>query len=156
MARTRELTSFLSRATKAYAAGEMEEQKVSDTSFVGRFEHRHLSIVDMYTASPDKRVYNGRELVFHDGQPIWAAAYHGAIEKRVDPDEVLSVYAEALKKPARELPIRGPRRVEINGVEYRLDSLRGPMHVARFAVTEYMVKDGARIYDGHIAGGWTR
>lgn len=153
-AKTRELKSFLSKGTKAYAAGELDQRQVSENSFVSEYEAGSFRLVDMYTSSSDKRIYNGREIVFHDAQPIWAAAYHGAMVKEADPEEVLTAYAKALKKPAKELPIRGPRRVEIGGIEYRLDSVRGPLRVARFAVTEYMLKDGARIYDGHIAGGW--
>lgn len=151
---TKEVTSFLSKGTKAYAAGDIEEKEVTGNSFVGEFEEEPCRLVDMYTASPDQRIYNGREILFHDSEPIWAASYHGVVDKTADPDEVLTVHTKALKKPAKELPIRGPRSIRINGVEYRLDSLKGPLSIARFVVTEYMIQDGIQIYDGHIIGGW--
>lgn len=148
------LKSFLAESTLAYAEGDYQEKEVGKNLFVGKYQSGVYGVVDTYRRSGDKRVYSGREEVSRRRIPRWSATYHGSFSKDHEPEEALDAYAEALKSPTAELPIRGPRNVKINGFEYSLDSTHGPLSIARFAVIEQMTKDGARIYRGDIAGGW--
>lgn len=149
-----DLKAFLTEATLAYADDAMEIQEAPEGGQRGTFESGQFRIVDTWDESHNGRVYNGNEAVFKNGELIWKAAYHGAISAEAEPTEVLSMYSEALRKPAPELPIRGPRVLEIGDKKYTLDSLRGPLSVARFAVVDQITWDSKRVYDGHITGGW--
>jgi hypothetical protein len=148
------LKAFLAESTIAYAEGEVGETEIVTGEHQGVYKTRNWRIEDSYHVSPDKRIYSGQEVVTRRGDVLWKSVYHGEVVPDTDPELALSVYAQALKQPAPELPIRGPRRLQIGDMLYTLDSLRGPLSVARFAVTDQIRQNGSRIYDGHIAGGW--
>lgn len=148
------LKSFLAESTIAYAEGEVDETELGPGEHQGVYKTRNWHITDSYFVSPDKKVYSGQEVVTRRGEVLWTSVYHGAVAHEADTELALRAYAEALKHPAPELPIRGPRRLQIGDKLYTLDSLRGPLSIARFVVTDRIHQSGHRIYDGHIAGGW--
>jgi hypothetical protein len=148
------LKSFLTESTLAYSSDGYAEEMVGNGLVQASFRSGGYEIKDDFNVSSDNRIYNGREVVLRDGEAIWAAAYHGAVNDTEDPVEILDIYAKVLETPAEELPIRGPRQVEINGYKYQLDSLSGPLQVARFAIVESITEQSRQLYQGHIAGGW--
>jgi hypothetical protein len=149
------LRSFLRESTIAYAEDAVAEEEVEHNLIVGTFSSGPFTMTDTYRVSPDMRVYNGVEEVTHQDDPLWRAAYTGSVLKSVRKSTVpgvLDVYKQVLKSPDPELPIRGPRKMQIGEYEYTLDSVRGPLKVARFAVVEEIKKDGKRLYTGEISG----
>ena len=148
------LESFLKEATIAYANGAMDEEMIEEGLIAGAYSSGQFTITDTYRVSDDKRIYSGREEVTHMDAPLWSAVYHGAVLPEADPGPVLDLYAHVLRKPAAELPIRGPRELQIGDYKYTLGSTHGPLKVARFAVIEEITQHNKRVYRGDIAGGW--
>lgn len=149
------LRQFLKESTIAYAEGAIDDEEIDEGLHAGAFSSGSFTITDIYKVSPDTRVYSGTEEVTYKDVPVWRAGYTGTILRSVpkrDVPKVLGIYGQVLRDPAEELPIRGPRKAKIGEYEYSLDSLRGPLTVARFAVAEEIRMNGRRIYTGDIHG----
>jgi len=152
----RSLKTFLRKSTIAYANSATSEEEIDPGLYCGHFSYEDFDITDLYRVSPDSRTYIGVEEVAHGNVPVWRAAYTGSIMANVEPeivDDILGFYKRALKKPAQELPIRGPRTISIGEYKYTLSSTRGPLKVARFAIAEEITHRGSRVYIGDVSGG---
>jgi len=152
----RSLKSFLRESTLAYASGDINEEEIDVGFMAGTYSSRGFTMTDTYRVGQEGRIYSGIEEVTLSDEPVWRAAYTGNVLPHVPKDDIadiLGVFKRALKKPTSELPIRGPRQMEIGGYKYKFESTHGPMTIARFAVIEEITKDGGRLYRGDISGG---
>jgi len=98
--------------------------------------------------------FGGREVVGKNGKVFWMMTYFGAI---VDASEApADVYGtclkEAMRNPARELPVRGPRQYSAsNGYTY---SFEWTGDLNRFNGVETISnQDGKVAYVGEVSGG---
>ncbi len=97
--------------------------------------------------------FGGREVVKDGGKTFWMMVYFGAIE---DPDEKpADVYVglrEALAKPNKSLPVRGPQHhVASNGYEYGFE-FQGSLE--RFQGNEWIKNArGIIVYRSEVSGG---
>ena len=84
--------------------------------------------------------YGGREVVFHDGQPVWMAVYFGWVEDQsAGIDKVYSFLQRALLRAPEEFPVRGPDEFSEGPFVYRNVHRGG---VANFLVRRPFTKVG--------------
>lgn len=97
--------------------------------------------------------FGGREVVSDSGKAFWMMVYFGAIEDpKEKPADVYIGLREALAKPDKDLPVRGPKRHKAsNGYEYGFD-YRGTLE--RFRGDEWIQNPkGEVVYRCEVSGG---
>lgn len=144
------LEQFLVKAkVGTYASGEAGETQIltdggKELTFqVGEFKYR-----DRYFGwNP----FVGEEVVWQNGQIIWAMNYYGAVfAESVMADQVYTFLQEAMKLIEEDRPFRGPQSFENNEYKY-IDESQGDME--RFTGIEKIFYQGHEIYQLAYHGG---
>jgi hypothetical protein len=145
-----QIEQFLVRAkVSTYASqGEREECVLADgckelTYREGAFRYR-----DRYFGwNP----FVGEEVVWQDGQVIWAMNYYGLVfDEAVSPGQVYAFLQEAMNQVKEDRPFRGPQALEKGDYKY-LDESQGS--VERFTGVERILYQGREVYRLHYHGG---
>ena len=147
----KELADFLNEANKsAYANKDAPKapstrQKSEDY----HFEKNGLIYHDTYFGARD---FIGEEVVYKDGEPVWAMNYYGFILKpKASTKEVYSILRSALIQEYNDiLPVRGPREYKEGESMYRNYS-EGSLE--RFTGTEEIGLNGEKVYTCWYHGG---
>ena len=94
------IKNFLSTCrTKTYASGKKPEIVNGGKSYSikeGDLEYRD-------TCFDQERYFQGQELLFEKGKPVWSMSYRGAAEKGVDTKEVFGFLQEILREHSDEV-----------------------------------------------------
>lgn len=145
------LTAFLETANKAtYANRTMPKAPSSrPKSLDYHFEQDGLIYHDTYFGVRD---FIGAEVVYENGTPTWGMNYFGfVLDNQVSEKDVYAFLRTALMQPYNDvIPVRGPRRFDEAGRQYRLD-VEGDL--ANFSGTEEALFGGKVVYRCLIHGG---
>lgn len=148
---TKELTSFLNEANKSTYANK-DAPKAASTrpkSDDYHFEKGNLIYHDTYFGARD---FIGEEVVYKDGEPVWAMNYYGFILKlEASTKEVYSILRPALMQEYDDiLPVRGPKEYKEGESIYR-NSVEG--NLERFSGTEEIILKDEKVYNCWYHGG---
>ncbi len=98
--------------------------------------------------------FGGREVVSKDGKVLWMMTYFGAlVDTSADIGDTYGIgLKEAMRQPAEELPVRGPRQFTAsNGYKY---SFEWNGNLDRFVGVEKISNaKGEVVYVGEVSGG---
>lgn len=98
--------------------------------------------------------FGGREVVSQDGKVFWMMTYFGAlVDKLADVGETYGIgLKEAMRQPADELPVRGPKQFKAsNGYAY---SFEWAGDLERFTGVEKIANEnGKLLYVCEVSGG---
>jgi hypothetical protein len=145
------LHQYLLEVAKAgYANKEAEREWVKNPDGSTTINHKNgaWSMHDNFFGGEP---YGGREVIFHDGKPYWIMVYYGEVSKDIEkPAGIYSFLQDALALPDPEMPIRGPRQLEANGMKYEFEA-RGD--IEKFEGVEKILKDGNEVYNASFIGG---
>jgi len=147
---TATLRSFLSSANGAgYAGGDARSwRREADGSTTIELTLDAWRLHDNFFGGEP---YGGREVVFHDGRPVWLMAYYGSVTPGEEPGGVYARLRHALLRAPNEFPVRGPAEDRDGPLTY---SNNWTGDVARFAGRETITRDGIEIYAATYCGGW--
>lgn len=109
---------ILVKAKKStYAAGEAAKKTVeADKSTTLIFEDGDWKYHDNYFGGEP---YGGREVVFFQNIPVYMMVYYGwVVEGVTDAQSVYKALQGALTLIPEDKPFRGPKRYDLDGVEY--------------------------------------
>jgi len=146
-----ELVAFLLTANKqGYAAGEEKAwKKEHDGSTSIEFEKGRWKMHDNFFGGEP---FGGRSVIFKNGVVYWMMVYYGAVDERhKNVDEVYQFLREALAKPPKKMPVRGPKTYRDKKLQYT-NSWDGDLF--RFTGEEYIAKVDKKIYETFYAGGF--
>lgn len=147
----KELADFLNEANKSAYANKDTPKTTStrEKSEDYHFEKGGLIYHDTYFGARD---FIGEEVVYKDGEPVWAMNYYGFILKpKASTKEVYSILRSALIQEYNDiLPVRGPREYKEGESMYRNYS-EGSLE--RFTGTEEIGLNGEKVYTCWYHGG---
>lgn len=108
--------NFLIKARQStYAAG-MKPEIINDgNTYVikgGNLEYRD-------TYFDQHRYFQGQELIFQDGKPIWSMSYRGAATEDMEPGKVFDVLQKFIKEYADKVRFGENFETEENGFRYK-------------------------------------
>lgn len=93
-------------------------------------------------------------MVWRDGVPVWAMNYHGLVlSPETAPAEVYLFLKQALPRPDKSLPLRGPKHHSAANMVY-LNQVKGDLN--RFQGRENIELDGESVYELRYHGGLIR
>lgn len=95
----------------------------------------------------------GQEIVYLSGYAVWSMSYAGGLSGDVPAPLADSVYGflrQALRQVHRELPVRGPARLEEGELAYTCQSVGT---VQAFYGVESIVQNDQSLYELHFSGG---
>lgn len=146
-----ELTVFLNEANKNSYANKAAPKAPSsrDKSEDYHFEKGRLVYHDTYFGTRD---FIGEEVVYKDGDPIWAMNYYGFInEPSVSTNGVYDFLRESMMQEYNDaLPVRGPKEYKNGDTEYH-NSIDGTL--ARFSGIEEIYQNDTKVYNCWYHGG---
>src|SRR3989344_8152746 len=146
-----ELGDFLNEANKSTYANKNAPKAVSShpKSDDYHFEKGDLIYHDTYFGARD---FIGEEVVYKDGEPVWAMNYYGFILKpEASTKEVYNILRPALMQEYNDiLPVRGPKEYKEGESIYR-NSVEGGLK--RFSGTEEIELKGEKVYNCWYHGG---
>src|SRR3990167_1993362 len=147
----KQLAEFLNEANKNTYANK-DAAKVSATRLKSEdyhFEKDGLIYHDTYFGARD---FIGEEVVYKDGEPVWAMNYYGFILKpEASTKEVYSILRPALMQEYSDiLPVRGPKEYKEGESIYR-NSVEGSLE--RFSGNEEIILKGDKVYNCWYHGG---
>lgn len=147
----KELADFLNEANKSTYANK-DAPKVAPSRLKSEdyhFEKGNLIYHDTYFGARD---FIGEEVVYKDGEPVWAMNYYGFILKpEATTKEVYSILRPALMQEYNDiLPVRGPKEYKEGDSIYR-NSLEGMLE--RFFGSEEILLQGEKVYNCWYYGG---
>jgi hypothetical protein len=155
------LRDFLFTTWAGYVPGGevVEEVQQPDGSLVGTTIDGSWKMVDTYHVNPRKTLFNGREVIFKDNEPVWAANYHTVIAGEENSPSVLGFfYGVVAANPNPEFPVTAINGVHDERFSFRTESLlTGKLAVAHFVLKERIHDKSyhdASVYRSHVAGGW--
>ncbi|MEJ0072620.1 MAG: hypothetical protein WDN27_00800 [Candidatus Saccharibacteria bacterium] len=140
--------------------GEAVAQEIpqEDGSLLGTVIDGSWKMTDTYHVNNDKTAFNGREVIFKDGMPIWAANYHSVIPDPTDSTAVLEFfYGTVAANPNPVLPVTAIDGTENDQFRFKVESmLGGKPTLARFVLAETILyKPTSRAsFLNHVIGGW--
>jgi hypothetical protein len=95
--------------------------------------------------------YIGEEVVFIDNKAVWSMNYYGrVIDPTYDAGRIYAFLRIALKLMTLEMPFRGPKFYENDGLSYRFTADGG---VECFEGREQIYSGNKLIYQGFVHGG---
>ena len=148
---TKELADFLNEANKSTYANKDAPKAPSSRpkSDDYHFEKGNLVYHDTYFGTRD---FIGEEVVYKDGEPVWAMNYYGFILKpEASTKEVYSILRPALMQEYSDiLPVRGPKEYKEGESIYR-NSVEGSLE--RFSGNEEIILKGDKVYNCWYHGG---
>jgi hypothetical protein len=95
--------------------------------------------------------YGGREVVFHEGTPVWIMVYYGTVARGVA--EVGGIYSflqRALSQTDHDCPLRGPTLLEDGAMRYE-NTWDGT--IQKYAGREAIFVNGEEVYSARYVGG---
>lgn len=147
----KELADFLEEANKNTYANKDAPKAVSTRpgSDDYHFEKGDLIYHDTYFGARD---FIGEEVVYKDGEPVWAMNYYGFILKpEASTKEVYGILRPALMQKYDDiLPVRGPKEYKEGESIYR-NSAEG--NLERFSGTEEIILRDEKVYNCWYHGG---
>lgn len=147
----KELENFLNEANKSTYANK-DAPKAFPTRLKSEdyhFEEGNLVYHDTYLGSKD---FIGEEVVYKDGEPVWAMNYYGFILKPdASTEEVYDFLRQALMEDYDDiLSVRGPKEYKKGQSIYR-NAPEGTLD--RFSGTEQIKLKGEKVYTCWYHGG---
>jgi len=147
----KELADFLNEANKSTYANK-DAPKVAPSRLKSEdyhFEKGGLVYHDTYFGARD---FIGEEVVYKDGEPVWAMNYYGFILKpEASTKEVYNILRPALMQEYDDiLPVRGPKEYKEGESIYR-NSAEGSLE--RFSGNEEIILRGEKVYNCWYHGG---
>ena len=147
----KELSNFLNEANKSTYANK-DAPKVASSRLKSEdyhFEKNGLIFHDTYFGARD---FIEEEVVYKDGEPVWAMNYCGFILKpETSTKEVYSILRPALMQEYDDiLPVRGPKEYKEGESIYR-NSVDGDLD--RFSGNEEIISRGEKVYNCWYHGG---
>jgi hypothetical protein len=145
----KDLKQFIHEASKnTYASGNSDiRKKEKDGSTTIVYENGDYKYHDNYFGGEP---YGGREVVFHNGKPIWMMVYYGYMTEDSDQGEVTEVLLGALSNSTVDIPYRGPKEFVKGDYKY-INELDG--QVENFNGIEKIFKGNELVYTARYVGG---
>jgi hypothetical protein len=111
-----------------------------------------FSYLDSYFGGAD---FLGQEVVYHEKRPVWAMNYYGRIldPGRISAAEAGRIIQESLSRMYQEGRFLGGFEHQVQDGTY-VDSNEGD--VSSFKGTEFIVRDGVKVYELFYHGGLIR
>lgn len=131
-----------------------------DGSLVGTTIDGSWKMTDTYHVNPTNTHFNGREVIFKDDVPVWAANYHSIIPDEATSADVLEFfYGHVAANPNPKFPVAAVIGTQDERFRYLYRSSMGKraLTVARFAITEEIhdkQRNNLPVFGSHIIGGW--
>jgi len=150
---SRELLSFLHAAKRATYAAQGDDASVAPAlpdSKQLEFARGPYLYRDIYFGMVQ---FVGQEVVYLGERALWSMAYAGGLAAGVPAAEAVPIYRAlraALSAVPPELPLRGPRAFELEGLRYRCD-VSG--HALRFHGAERVTRGEVTLFELQFAGG---
>lgn len=148
-----ELAKFLVKAKKKTYAGEGEE--ITPQRF--GFKELEYKVGDWYYRDSYSGFYQapGQEVVYFQGEPVWAMAYSGGMRKEFRGDESLAkktfgFLKECLSRVEEKEPFRGPRGYSEGDFSYQM-KIEGDIN--DFSGEEKIYHQGKEVFHQHFTGG---
>ena len=95
--------------------------------------------------------YGGREVVFHEGRPVWMLVYFGWVAEEHDASPLYEVLRHALARMPADHPYRGPTEF-VDGPFKYVNEWTGD--IGRVAGREQIILDDSVAYAADYSGGW--
>lgn len=114
-----------------------------------QFQHGPFSYLDSYFGNAS---FIGQEVVYYEGTPVWAMNYYGRILEptMIEAAEAGQIIQESLSQMYKEGRFLGGFEHATHGSTY-VDTSEGD--VATFAGTEWIEREGVRVYELVYHGG---
>ncbi len=156
------VSDFLMTTWANYAPGGEaldEEVPQADGSLVGTTVDGSWKMVDTYHVNATRTRFNGREVVFKDDEPIWAANYHSVIPDESQSEAVLGFfYGHVAANPDPHFPVSAIQGTQDERFIFsRRKLMSGELTVARFAIGEAIQdrsKSDTVVFNNLVIGGW--
>jgi hypothetical protein len=148
-----QLTAFVVRAKAVtYVGGGARSLSRRPNSHDLEYHEGAFSYLDSYFGGTD---FLGQEVVYYHEQPVWAMNYYGRIldPGRITAAEAGQIIQESLSRMYQEGRFLGGFEHEAQGGTY-VDSSEGD--VSSFKGTEFIVRDGVKVYELDYHGGLIR
>jgi len=147
---TQQIKEFLLMASHAtYASGDPSIRKVMpDKSTTITYTNGDFSFHDNYFGGEP---YGGREVIFYKEKPIWIMVYYGTVVNNIEPKIVYPILTKALQASTIELPYRGPKLFEFQGLTYK-NKFTGSF--SNFTGEEYIYRRSVLLYKANFIGGY--
>ena len=147
------LNAFIVRAKAAtYVGGGVRSLSYKPGSHDLQFHEGAFSYLDSYFGGSD---FLGQEVVYYDGKPVWAMNYYGRIVEPslITAEEAGRIIQESLSRMYEEDRFLGGFEHETENGTY-FDTSEGGM--ASFSGTEWIAREGVRVYELVYHGGLIR
>jgi len=145
-----QLSAFIVRAKAAtYVGGGARSLSYRPGSHDLQFHEGAFSYLDSYFGGSD---FLGQEVVYYEGEPVWVMNYYGRILEPalITAAEAGQMIQESLARMYEEGRFLGGFEHSIGNSTY-VDASDGD--VAAFMGTEWIVRDGIRVYELVYHGG---
>lgn len=147
-----QLNNFLIFAAKnGYANSDVKTTKQADGSETINLHNDRWKLDDNYFTSKDGKRFYGREVVFYDSKPFWFVAYSGFVDVSSEPSEVYTFLKQAMLRPMKDFPVRGPKNFQDKDWEYEFKDVIGT--VSEFTAKETINKKDKEVYKAYFIGG---
>lgn len=149
---TQQLNDFLIFAAEnGYANPKAVKTKQTDGSDTISLKQNDFELNDNYFTSEDGRRFHGREVIFHKNKPYWFVAYSGFVTKATDPDNVYGFLKQAMLKPMKKFPVRGPKNFAKENWNYCFKDIMG--NINEFSAIEVIKLNNQEVYKAYFIGG---
>jgi hypothetical protein len=145
-----QLNAFIVRAKAAtYVGGGAKSPPCRPGSHDLQFHDGPFSYLDSYFGGAD---FVGEEVVYHEGEPVWAMNYYGRILEpaMITPAEAGQIIQESLSRMYQEGRFLGGFEYVAGNGTY-VDTSEG--NVSSFHGKEWIVRGGVRVYELVYHGG---